>query len=66
VAFFEAALCFFAPQHTGSVFAFACAPKRGAPIPNAHTVLAAAIAAHCCRNFLVLISLSCARLHAKV
>src|SRR5882762_10226668 len=66
VNFFEAALCFFAPQHVDSVFVFDCAPRRGAPIASVHTVPAAAIAAHCCRIFFVLISLSCANLHAKV
>jgi len=46
VAFLEAALFFFAPRETGSVFVFDCAPTRGAPIPNAHVALAIATTAH--------------------
>src|SRR5882762_8094748 len=55
VAFFEAALCFLAPQHAGSVFLFDCAPRRGAPIPKAHTALATATAALRCRILSILI-----------
>jgi hypothetical protein len=55
VAFFEAALRFFAAQHAGSVFAFVCAPRRGAPNPKAHTALAAVTAAHRCSILSILI-----------
>jgi hypothetical protein len=55
LAFFEDALCFFGPQHTGFVFVFDCAPRRGAPAPKVHTALATATAAHRCKIFSILI-----------
>ena len=55
VAFFEAALRFFEPQHTGSVFLFDGAARYCAPLPKAHTALATATAALRCRIFSILI-----------
>src|SRR5260370_7927140 len=55
VAFFEAALRFFEPQHAGSVFLFDCAPRRGAPIPNVHKAPATATTAHRRRILSILI-----------
>jgi len=46
VAFLEAPLFFFAPQHAGCVFAFACARRSGAPIPQTHTTVATATIAN--------------------
>jgi hypothetical protein len=46
VAFFEAALLFFAPQHAGCVFAFDCARSKGAPMPQANAALATAATAY--------------------
>src|SRR5258708_30497335 len=54
-AFLEAALCFFAVQHAGSIFVFDWAPERGAPIPIEHTKLAMVAAAHRCTIFSILI-----------
>src|SRR5260370_3456563 len=54
VAFFEAVLFFFAPQHAVSAFVFDCAPARGAPIPNAHTALVSATAAYRSKIFCIL------------
>src|SRR5258708_16204140 len=54
-AFLEAAVCFLAVQHAGSVFAFDCAPTRGAPIPAASAVLATVTTAHRWSIFLSLI-----------
>src|SRR5207247_9162438 len=46
VAFLEAPLFFFAPQHASCVFAFACARRSGAPIPQTHTTVATATIAN--------------------
>jgi hypothetical protein len=45
-AFLEAALFFFVPQHAGCVFAFDCARRSGAPIPQVDAALATATTAH--------------------
>jgi hypothetical protein len=66
VALLEAALCFFAPQHADSVFAFDCASERGAPSPTAHTLLATATAEHLRKIFSILIFLSCQSPAGKV
>src|SRR5690242_9575910 len=41
-AFLEAALFFFALRDGGSIFAFDCAPRSGAPTPQAHATLTTA------------------------
>src|SRR5260370_13267291 len=55
VAFFQAPLRFFEPQHAGSVFLFDCAPRRDAPIPDVHTAPATATTAHRRRVFSILL-----------
>ena len=55
MAFLEATLCFFAPQHADAAFAFDCARSGGTPVPRVHQALATVTAAHRCRIFSMLI-----------